>query len=43
MGLYSADMPHDREPNAETDKLFTFAFLLAWGKNAKMLGQTLDP
>ena len=32
-----------REPNAETDKLFALAFLLARGKNAKMSGQTLSP
>ena len=32
-----------REPNAETDKLFTSAILLARGKSAKMLGQTLGP
>ena len=32
-----------REPNAETDKSFTFAFLLARGKSAKVLGQTLGP
>ena len=33
-----------REPiNAETDKLFTLAFLLARSKNAKMSGKTLGP
>ena len=34
----SALVSHGREPNVETDKLFTVAFLLARGKNAKMLG-----
>ena len=32
-----------REPNAETDKLLTLAFLLARGENVKMSGQTLGP
>ena len=29
--------------NAETDKLFTLAFLLARWKSAKMLGKTISP
>ena len=33
-----------REPiSAETKEFFTLAFLLARGKNAKMLDQTLGP
>ena len=32
-----------KEPDAETDKLFTLTFLLARGENAKMSGQTLSP
>ena len=40
---YAALTSHDQESDAETDKLFTLAFLLARGKNAKMSGQTLGP